>query len=155
MLGSRQPGAVTAHHGLGGKGVHRLGPTDPGQQIEAVDGGSFGRQGLHHVVGCHRLQKADHRDTLGELCHLFDGRRLHPRHQVSPGQGGGGIGDHRGPGLLVGGIGEASSSAGTGLHDDVDPRTGQLCRHLGNDRHPCLAREGLLDYGEFHGSLST
>ena len=55
------------------------------------------------------------------------------------------------PASTEGLVGEPGRCRRPRLHDHVDAGAGQLCGHLGDDRHPILPRARLLDDCEFHG----
>ena len=91
-----QAGPVAGHRGLGGQGVHRLRPADPGEQVEAVDGGSLVGQGLDRLGCGHRLQEADdaRRPSGRAATSSRDGGWTRATIEA-PAEGGGGVGARR------------------------------------------------------------
>ena len=61
---------------------------------------------------------------------------------------------HAGAGLGVAVVGQPGAIAGPGLDEHVQAGRAQFADCLGHERHPSLARRGLLDHGYLHGQTS-
>jgi putative nucleotidyltransferase with HDIG domain len=146
-VGREHDRLVAGDRRLGGERIHRLRARDAGNRLHGERRHAHRRESLDALLVGQRLEKADQDLPVPQAAQLLLARLAH-------------LGDDfRGPRVAQLGarlservVREGRSLAGTGLHDDVDPRFRELRDELGDERDPPLARLRLLRNADPHGS---